>query len=299
MGQGYQKKNAFLMKLAATASIAVAGLGIILKLGIFFLTGSIAILSTLFDSLQDLLTSGINFFAIHHALQPADKDHRFGHGKAQAIGAMGQGFIISLSCLFLFYQACLRLLHTQDVDHLDYGVVGLGIVIILTGALIIFQRYVIKKTNSLSIKADKAHYDGDILMNIGVLVSMAVTHYVKWYWVDAVFGIGVSLYLAWVVYHVFKEAITMLMDTEMPADFRQKMEELVLSYSFIKSIYALKTRTSGDRVFVQFVVAMDGNLTLKQAHDKIDVLEKKIHKLYPNVRAMIHPEPFKEKAKNG
>ncbi len=298
MGHEKEHKN-FLMKAAAVASVTVAGLGIIIKFVVFLLTGSIAVLSTLFDSLQDLLTSGINFFAIHHALQPADKHHRFGHGKAQAIGAMVQGFIIALSCVFLLKEAWMRLFHTQDVAHLDYGMIGLVIVILITWGLIAFQGYVVRQTDSLSIKADKAHYDGDILMNIGVLLSMAVTHYFKWYWVDAVFGIAVSAYLAWVVYGILKEAIAMLMDTEMPPEFRRKLERLVLSHPDIKAIYALKTRTSGEKVFVQFVVAMDGNLTLKHAHDKINQLERKIKENYPNVQVLIHPEPAKERKAHG
>lgn len=284
----------WLIKGASYASVGVAGIGIVLKAMTFFTTGSMAILSTLFDSVQDFLTSAINFFAVHHALKPADHHHRFGHGKAQAIGALIQSVIIIASALFLIAQSVQRLVYPRPLTQLGFGLEVLGIIILLTIALVRFQSYVIRKTGALSIKADQAHYTGDVLMNVGVIVSMLIAYYFQFYIIDALFGIGVGLYLFFVVFSVLKESVGMLMDSEMPLSFRRELEGIVLTHKGVYAMHDLKTRTSGDNVFVQFAIDVDGRMTLKRAHDITDSLEAQIHQRFSTVQAIIHPEPYQQ-----
>ncbi|MGN1063697.1 MAG: cation diffusion facilitator family transporter, partial [Alphaproteobacteria bacterium] len=188
------QENNRLMKMAGLASMVTAVGLIILKLITFLLTGSMAILSSLFDSIQDSMTSTVNMIAIRHAVEPADKEHSFGHGKAQALGGVSQAFIIAVASLFLLKESCMRLFDPQPITQIGLGLAITVFAIVATGLLIRFQRYVIAKTNSLSIKADMAHYTGDILMNVGVMVSMVAAYYLKWFFVDALFGIGVAIY---------------------------------------------------------------------------------------------------------
>ena len=280
-----------LMKQASIASVATAVGLLLLKLITFLLTGSVAILSSFFDSAQDCLTSLVNLFAVHHATQPADRKHRFGHGNAQALGGMAQGFIITLFSLFLMQESVKKLLHPVPLTKIDLGIIITVIAIIATILLVSFQNYVIKKTNSLSIRADRAHYTGDILMNIGVIVSILITSSCGWLWIDAIFGIGVSIYLFWSVYQIIKEAIVQLMDTEISDEFRQAITRISLSFPEIKRIYHLRTRQSGETLFVQFCVAMDGKLSLQKAHAITHKIENKIKKNFKNTEIMIHPEP--------
>ena len=189
-----------LMKTASLASMGVAFILIVLKLVTFLLTGSMAILSSLFDSIQDTMTSTVNLIAIRHATEPADKHHSFGHGKAQALGGVSQAFIIGVAALFLLKESIHRLFEPQEITDIGLGIVITIIALILTIILTRFQKYVVKVTGSLSIKADMAHYTGDILMNIGVIVSMVLSFYLGWVYVDALFGIGVAVYLLIVVY---------------------------------------------------------------------------------------------------
>lgn len=285
------QENNRLMKIASVASIATALTLILLKLVTFFLTGSMAILSSLFDSIQDSMTSVVNFFAVKHASEPADKEHRFGHGKAQALGAMTQGFIIAAASVFLLKESIHRLMEPQPIAEIGLGIGITVFALIATFILITFQKFVIKKTNSLSIRADMAHYTGDIMMNVGVIVSMLMAYYLKWTFVDSLFGIMVAGYLLTVVYQILKEAVTVLMDTELSTSFRKKIKTMTLTFPEVKDIYQLKTRQSGDCIFVQFCVSLDKKLTLEQAHHITDKIETALKQKLPTVQVIIHPEP--------
>ena len=165
-----------LMLWASIASVGTASTLIVMKTFAFFVTGSVAILASLFDSIQDLMTSGINFFTVHHSIQPADKKHRFGHGKAQGIGSFIQGIILLISSGWLMIESILHLWNYNVPSYSLFGIVIIFITLILTGVLIRFQIFVIHQTNSLSIKADNTHYNGDLVMNFGVLISLILSY---------------------------------------------------------------------------------------------------------------------------
>lgn len=291
-----QQKNK-LMLLASGASIATTTALLILKTGAFFLTGSIAILSSLFDSVQDFMTSFVNMVAVHQAIQPADNTHRFGHGKAQGIGSLLQAFIIAVSAVLLLIESITHLLHRQSIEHIGLGVTVILISVILTFLLVTFQNFVIRKTDALSIKADKAHYGGDILMNLGVLISLLISKYLGWQWIDGAFGILVALYLFHAIWKIMQEACAMLMDKELPENIRKNVSSLVLKVPLVKNISALRTREGGNKQFVQFNVQFDGKVSLKTVHDQLDLIEQILHENYPNMEVIIHAEPYEIKQK--
>lgn len=286
-----EQQNILLMKRASRASIAVALTLIACKALAFVMTGSVAILSGLFDSVQDLMTSGVNMIAVHHATEPADKEHRFGHGKAQAIGSLIQGLIIFAAAVFLAIEAWGRFQHPQPLERPLWGVVVTLVAIALTVVLVQFQSYVIARTQSLSIRTDQAHYTGDILMNVGVLISMAATTWLGWTRVDALFGMGVAGYLFTVVYQVIRDSFKMLMDTEMPDEFRKQIQDIVHSFPVVSRIHDLRTRQSGSHAFIQFCIHLNENMTLRQAHDITDMIEDRIREHFPDAEVIIHPEP--------
>lgn len=285
-------QNNALMRKATFASIITAVSLIVLKFITFVLTGSMAILSTLLDSIQDSMTSFINFIAVKHATEPADKEHRFGHGKAQALGGAAQGIIIAVASFLLICESVGRLFKPKIITDIGLGITITAIAIVATFFLVRFQKYVIKKTNSLSIKADMLHYEGDISMNVGVIVSMFFSYYLNWTFVDSLFGIAVGVYLVTVVYKILKESVGMLMDTEMPDTLREKITKTALAHKDVHEIYDLKTRQSGEDIFIQFCIRLDKHLTLQQAHDITDEIEREIHKIIPDSAVIIHPEPL-------
>ena len=288
------------MIIASVGSLATTAFLLLLK-GIAFIgTGSVAVLSSLFDSVQDFITALINIVAVRQAIQPADKAHRFGHGKAQGIGCLLQAFIISVSSVLLMIESILHLIRSDKIDRIDFGVWVAVISIVMTVALVSFQNYVIQQTKSLSIKADRAHYAGDSLMNLGVLISLLATKYLNWTWLDGVFGICVSLYLFYTVWGVMQEACSMLMDRELQPEIRNEIRQLALSVPLVKNVSSLRTREGGNKQFVQFNVQFDGKVSLRSAHEQLDAIEQVIWKKYPDMEVIIHAEPFdKSKQKKG
>ncbi|MBQ3695833.1 MAG: cation diffusion facilitator family transporter [Alphaproteobacteria bacterium] len=287
-----EKKRNRLMILAGLGSLITTCFLLIIKAIAFVGTGSVAILSGLFDSVQDFMTSMINMVAVHQAVQPADKAHRFGHGKAQGIGGLLQAFIISVSAVLLFVESILHLLRSESVQRIGLGIWVTLIAIALTGILVVFQNYVIRETKALSIKADRAHYAGDTLMNIGILISLLMSHYLSWTWVDGVFGIVVAFYLLYTVWGIMQEACAMLMDKELSVEIRDEIRELALSVPLVKNVSSLRTREGGNKRFVQFNVQFDGRVSLQKTHDQLDEIERVIRAKYPEMEVIIHAEPF-------
>lgn len=286
-----QNKNNCLMKMASIASV-MTSIGLMLaKFITYFMTGSVSILSSLFDSVQDFITSLVNFVAVRRSIEPADKKHRFGHGKAQAIGGVFQGVIIFIAAVFLLKEAISHFLNPKPIQELSLGISVTIISIITTIALVSFQTYVINKTKSLSIKADRAHYSGDVLMNIGVVLSIICSYFFDLYVIDALFGIAVSVYLFVSVFQIVKDSFSMLMDEEMPEEFRKEIKKIVLSFPEVLEMTDLKTRLSGTCIFVQFCIKMNDSLSLKIAHDVTEYIEDAIKEKYPDSQIIIHLEP--------
>ncbi len=286
-----KKEKQKLMIQASYASIGVTIILLVLKFLAFLMTNSVAVLSSLFDSIQDLTTSGINFFAVRHSIAPADKEHRFGHGKAQAIGGLVQAIIIFVSALILIFQSCQHWNNHQIPNVFSFGTILLLISILLTFLLLKFQKYVIQKTNSISIRADMAHYSGDIGMNSGVIISLLASTLFNIYWLDILFGIGVGLYLCNVTWKIAKEAVGILMDQEMPQHIQEKIKKITLSIPDVQNIKDLKTRQSGSCLFIQMVVLMNPDLTLKAAHQRSDLIECKLHEAFHDSEIILHLEP--------
>lgn len=286
-----QNRNNHLMKVASVASVATAIVLMLAKLVTYLLTGSVSILSSLFDSGQDFMTSLVSLVAVRRSIEPADKEHRFGHGKAQAIGGVVQGVIIFMAALFLLREAVLRFLNPEPIQEVFFGITVTVVAIIATVILVAFQTYVIKETNSLSIKADRAHYAGDVLMNVGVIVSIICSYFFDLYAIDALFGIGVAIYLFVSVFQIVKESISMLMDEEMSEEFRTEIKKTALSFPQVLEVADLKTRLSGTCIFIQFCVKMDGSLSLKTAHEITEYIEDAIKEKHPDSQIIIHFEP--------
>lgn len=285
--------NAKLMRLASYLSVATALFLIVFKFISYLQTHSLAILSSLMDSCLDLGASFVSLIAIYQALMPADKNHRFGHGKAEALGGLAQGLIISLSAVFLISETIHHILHPQQLERLD---VGLGVMIISIGAtflLISFQRFVVRKTNSIAVHADRVHYTGDILMNVGVIVSMLLSYLFGFKWADSLFAGIVSIYLLYTASRVIISSISVLMDKELPASVRRKIKQIALADERVLAVRDLRTRNAGIHSFVQFNVELARNLTLEETHAICDEIEKKVKELIPESETLIHPEPQK------
>jgi ferrous-iron efflux pump FieF len=229
--------------------------------------------------------------AVWQALIPADKKHRFGHCKAEALGGFIQGVIIFLSACFLLVETVEHFISPEKLEKLDVGIGVMVISILVSVALIRFQKFVIRRTNSLSIMADNAHYTGDVMMNLGVIISMMASYLLGWVWLDTLFAAIVCVYLFFNSFHIIRGVSKVLMDEELPADERKKIKEIVMQNKNVQGICDLRTRNAGFKSFIQFTILLDENMTLTQAHKLCSLLEEEITNKIPKCEVFIHAEP--------
>ena len=280
------------MRLATYASVATALLLLLTKLLAWFISDSVSMLATLVDSGLDLLASLVNLLAVHHALQPADREHRFGHGKAESLAGLGQAMFIAGSAIVLLLQGLSRLINPQPLERgLELGVGVMLFSIVVTLALVSFQRYVIQRSDSTAIKADALHYKTDLLINISVIAALVLAYY-GWVYMDPLFAIGIALFILYSAWQIVREAIDLLMDHELPDEERQKIRNLIINHPQAIGFHDLRTRRSGNTVFVQLHLELDETLSLRQAHAIADQLEREVAALFDEAEVIIHEDPI-------
>ena len=280
-----------LLNAATFAAVGTATLLVAVKAAAWFMTGSVSVLSTLIDSILDVMASLINLFAVRHALVPADAEHRFGHGKAEALAGLGQSFFIFASAGYIIYEAIQRIITPEPVTHSLWGIIVTVIAIGMTLALVSFQRHVVARTNSLAIEADSIHYRGDLLMNLSVIAALVLSGYLGWEWTDPVFGILIAGLIAWAAAQIASNAFDQLMDRELSEEERERIKTVALSHPEVINIHDLRTRASGVQNFIQFHLELDPEITLNEAHRISDDVEAQIMKEFPGAEVLIHQDP--------
>ena len=279
-----------LVRRAANFAVGVAITLIIVKAFAWWHTGSMAILAAMTDSLVDLLASTTNIIVLRFALQPADDNHTFGHGKAESLAALAQSAFITGSATFLLLQGVQRLTEPQLVQDSELGI-GISLFsVILTALLVMYQRKVVKLTESPAIQADSLHYQTDLYMNGAILIAMILNMYGVVY-ADALFAIGIALYILINAGKMHWDAMQSLLDKALPQDEVDKIWLIAKEDPNIISIHDVKTRRAGAVRFIQLHLELDDHLPLVVAHDITDGLEKKLLAAFPMSEVIIHQEP--------
>lgn len=284
-------ERARMMRLAGYASVGAALLLIGVKVAAYLLTGSVALLSSMLDSLLDAGASLVNLFAISHSLIPADREHRFGHGKAEPLAALGQAAFIAGSAAFLAFQAIGRLVSPVRVEHGEIGIAVMVFSIAATLLLVLYQRHVIRRTGSFAVRADSLHYVGDLFVNVSVIVALLLAVWWGWNAADPLFAIGIAAYIMFTAWKIFRGALDMLMDHELPDEMRAKIREIALANPRVKSVHDLRTRAAGQSIFVQMHLVMDPELTLRVAHEAADAVEVAVMTAFPGAEVIVHEDP--------
>jgi len=281
-----------LMRYATYASVTTAAVLIAVKLVAWIYTDSVSLLTSLMDSVLDAIASVVNLLAVRHALTPADREHRFGHGKAEALAALGQATFISGSALFILFVAVQRLLTPVALGYTGLGIGVLIFSIAATFLLTRFQAYVVRKTGSVAIQADSLHYVGDLLMNGSVIIALLLVGQLGWFWADPVFGLGIAAYILVNAWRIAREALDMLMDRELPDEDRAKIREIVQAHPSVIDMHDLRTRTSGRDTFIQIHLELDGTLSLLKSHEITDEVEARLRDAFPGAEVLIHQDPY-------
>ncbi|NHC08865.1 MULTISPECIES: cation diffusion facilitator family transporter [Stutzerimonas stutzeri group] len=283
-------EHARLLRRATGAALAVALFLAVSKAVAWWLSGSVSLLAGLTDSLLDGAASLLNLLAVHYSLRPADDDHRYGHGKAEALAGLGQAAFIGVSALLVGAQGVDRLLHPQPLGAPLLGIVVIVVSLVLTVALLAYQQHVVRVTGSTAIRADSLHYRSDLLLNSSILLALVLASY-GWAQLDAIFGIAIAFYILWSAASILREAGAVLMDTEVSPEISEDMHRLVCSVPGVLGCHDLRTRVSGTHWFVQLHLELPGELSLSRAHALCDQVEATIHERYPRAEVLVHADP--------
>ena len=285
----YSNDKLLLLKKAQYFSVATATLICVIKAYSWIATDSVAVFAALIDSLLDVTSSLISMIALRFAIIPPDHNHRFGHNKIEDLAVFGQSIFISLSGLFALYSAARHISHVENIDHSDIGIYAMIICSILTGILVLYQSFVIRKTHSHLIKADKLHYVSDLFTNIVVMISLYFSDVFAA--LDAIFGMLIACYVIYGSYGLFIKAIGNLVDEEFSDAERQKIIDIISKHEEVRGIHEMKTRYAGNKPFIQFHLEMDGEMTLSEVHEISDKIMTRILEEFEGAEITVHQDP--------
>jgi len=280
-----------LMRMATIASMSVALALIGAKTVAWLLTESVSMLSSLVDSALDLVASLVTFLAVRQALTPADAGHRFGHGKAEALAGLAQGGFIAASGGGLLLTVVDRLMHPHPVQNEALGLVVSAFAVVLTLALVLFQNFVVRRTGSIAIGADRAHYFTDLVSNVAVGVAIWLSGTLDQPLIDAAMAALVALYLIHGAWQVGRTSLDVLMDRELPEADRRRIVDIAQRHPEVRDIHDLRTRSAGLTKFVQLHIELDPALPLVQAHEIGDQVEADIQQAFPDAEIILHVDP--------
>jgi len=285
-----------LEKKATVVSTSVAGVLVLMKMTVGILSGSIAVLASAIDSFLDLTVSLFNYFALSNAEKDPDDQFHYGRSKIEPLAAVIEGTVVSLSALFILYEALVKISHPREMSHMTESVAVMIASFIITAALVVFLNYVAKKTKNMVIKADALHYKTDLFSNGAVLMALVLISYTAEQWIDPVLGIGIAIYMIYSAIPIIKEGILMLLDAALPQEDVQKIIEIIESEPIITDYHYLKTRESASEVYISVHAVFNVSISLYDAHLVADKVEDKIGEYFnaqdkkPHI--LIHMDPY-------
>jgi ferrous-iron efflux pump FieF len=280
-----------LRQRATWASLAVAAVLIAAKLAAWIGTGSVALLASLVDSLVDAAASLVNLLAVRHAATPADREHRFGHGKAEPLAALGQSAFLVGSAVLLMFEAARRIVEPAAVQHPPAGIAVMVFAIAVTVGLVAYQRHVVRRTGSLAVGADELHYRGDILLNLGVIAALSIGSVYRVPLLDPLFGGAVGVWIIYGAVRIALLSLTQLMDRELPDPERAHVRAIAESHPDVIAVHDIRTRIAGPTAFIQLHLEMDGAMKLLRAHEISDEVEARLRQAFPHAEIIIHEDP--------
>ncbi len=280
-----------MLKRVTLFSVGVATLLVAAKLLAWWQSGSLAMLSSLTDSVFDLLSSALNFVAIRYALKPADDDHRFGHTSIEDIASLAQCAFITASMFIIILQSVSRLFNPTPLSHEGLGIAVSILGMIAATSLVIYQTRVARHSKSLVVRSDRLHYAGDIAFNLGVLISLYASMHYGWEWADPAMALLIAACVLWSSRSIGIRAFNHLMDREMSDADKEKIYQVLKQCSDLRGYHNLKTRYSGTKSFIQFHAEIDARLPFRSAHAIVDGLETALQQAFPGADVIVHPDP--------
>jgi len=289
-----------LQKKATIISSLTASILVVIKLAIGIVSGSVAVLASAIDSILDLIVSAFNYFAISKAEKPADEQFNYGRGKVEALAAVIEGTVITMSGIFIFYEAIKKAYLGEVVSHLTPSIIVMVISLILTLTLVAFLNFVARKTDNMVIKADALHYKTDIYSTGIILLSLIIIHFTNFYLIDSIMGVLISIYIIYSSYEIIKNGVYILLDASLDKQIVENIENIIKKEKAINNFHFLKTRRSGNTNFVDVHLVFNTDISLLDAHRAADRVEDKIRAINKKDEWIIntHLDPYDDSEMN-
>ena len=283
-----------LEKKATIVSTSVAGILVIIKMTVGIMSGSVAVLASAIDSFLDLIVSFFNYFALNTAEDAPDNEFNFGKSKMEPLAAVIEGTVISLSALFILYEALEKIIYPQEMLYVSESISVMVVSIVITLFLVTFLNHVAKKTNNLVIKADALHYKTDIFSNAAVLVALGLVALTDEQIIDAIIGMGIGIYMIYSAIPIIKEGVLMLLDAALPDEDVENIQEVIKKHKAVSNYHFLMTRESGSHIFISVHAVFNVTISLYDAHLVADKIEDEWRRMFPDkkVHALIHMDPY-------
>ncbi|HDM8187785.1 TPA: CDF family cation-efflux transporter FieF [Vibrio harveyi] len=286
-----KQQYARLVTMAAWTATIVATLLLIVKVITWWVTGSVSLLASLIDSMLDIAASVVNLIVVRYSLQPADREHTFGHGKAESLAALAQAMFISGSAVFLILNGVERFFRPHELNSPELGVYVSLFAMVVTFGLVMFQKHVVRVTGSQAIAADSLHYQTDLYMNGAIMVALGLSYFGVTQ-ADAVFAVGIGIFILYSAFKMVSEAIQTLLDRKLPDEELEQIRQECLKVEGVLGVHQLRTRMSGPTRFIQLHLELDDNLRLIEAHHIADKVEDNLLELFPEADVLIHQDPL-------
>ena len=283
-----------LEKKATVVSTSVAALLVVIKMTVGILSGSIAVLASAIDSFLDLTVSLFNYFALSNAEKNPDEQFHFGRSKIEPLAAVIEGTVISLSALFILYNALLKMVHPKDMGFMNESIAVMVVSFVITAFLVMFLNYVAKKTKNMVIRADALHYKTDLFSNGAVLFALGAIHYTGEQLIDPILGIAIAIYMIYSSIPIIKEGVLMLLDASLPNEDIDAIKQIIEQEPIIQNYHYLQTRESGSHIFVSVHTVFNVSISLYDAHLVADKVEVKIKEYFEDKKThiLIHMDPY-------
>jgi cation diffusion facilitator family transporter len=284
-------ETALLTRRITRLSVAVALTLAVVKALVWHVSGSVALLASLADSGLDVLAALITYFAVRYAASPPDSEHRFGHGKAEAFASLTQAGLVFATAALVGQEAIVRLLHPQPIRAEGWGMAVMGVSLVMTAGLVFAQSRVLRRTRSVAVHGDRAHYMVDFGSNLVVLAGIGAAALLGASAPDTIAGLVVTAWLVWGAIGVFRQASFELMDHELPDDSRARITELMTQDPRVRDVHQMRTRASGPYIHIQMHAELDPSLSLVEAHQVMVAAERRVLAAYPTADIIVHPDP--------
>ena len=283
-------KYARLVVMASLSSIMMALLLVMAKMLVWFFSNSITILASMTDSMMDLVTSVINYIAVRFAIKPPDEDHNYGHAKIEALAGLAQCAFISASAIFLLVSSINRYFNPVQLTNIDLGIYVTVLSLILTLFVVVFQTYVIKKTDSQIIAADRLHCQSDLYSNLAIIVSLLICS--SGYEIaDVIFALLITVYIAHGVYGIGVRSLNVLLDKKISNHLINDITSIMLATPGVLGLHEMRTRRVGNYIYIQVHMCIDRNISLEEAHAIASTAQKAVLCKYSQADILIHMDP--------